>query len=181
MGVDANGEPGPNYQPGIEPACPPDRLFRCRGSLTKELFGQYNLRDGVDPQTYGIGIKELWEMRPEASAGPDDAHRGLAGQVRRVRRFIPVSPGEQPGCGWLRGRAGLQEPAPVALRGIPAFKTHPEIRKFFEGGRRISYGARALNEGGYQSVPKLTFPGGLLIGDTAASSTCPRSRAPTWR
>jgi electron-transferring-flavoprotein dehydrogenase len=111
---------------------------------------------------------------PEAPAGPDPAHRGLAGHHRRVRRLLPVSPGEQPGGGRLRGRAGLRNPHLSPYEEFQRFKTHPEIRKFFEGGRRIAYGARALNEGGFQSVPKLTFPGGLLIGDTAGFLNVPK-------
>ena len=148
----------------------------CRGSLTKTLIERFNLRDGVDPQTYGIGIKELWEVDP-AKHKPGLVVHTVGWPLDRPHlwRLVPLSPGEQSGRGRLRHRARLPEPATCRpFDELQRFKTHPAIRPIFEGGRRIAYGARALNEGGFQSIPKLVFPGGALIGDTAGFLNVPK-------
>jgi electron-transferring-flavoprotein dehydrogenase len=89
-------------------------------------------------------------------------------------RRLPLPPGEQPGGIGLRGRALLPEPVPLAVRGVQRWKQHPAIRPLLEGGKRVSYGARVINEGGYQSIPKLAFPGGVLIGCSAGFVNVPR-------
>ena len=138
----------------------------CRGSLSKQLIRQFNLRDGHDPQTYAIGIKELWEI-PAANHKP--------GLVEHTIGW-PLDSGTYGGSflyhfgnnlisyGFVIG-LDYRNPWLSPFDEMQRFKTHPEVRKHFEGGRRISYGARALNEGGLQSIPRLTFPGGALIGD----------------
>ncbi len=169
MGVTREGEHGPNYQPGMELRAA-YTLFAegCRGSLTKTLAERYNLRDGKQPQTYALGIKELWEV-------PKERHR--PGLVEHTIGW-PLSAGTYGGS-WLYHFGenlvsygfviGLDYANPwlSPFDEMQRFKTHPEMRHHFEGGRRISYGARALSEGGLQAIPKLTFPGGALIGDTA--------------
>ena len=176
MGVERNGEPGPNYQPGIELHARQTVFSEgCRGSLTKGLFGKFNLREGVDPQTYGIGIKELWEVRPEVHQQGLTLHTVGWPLTTDVYggSFLYHLENNQVAVGFVVG-LDYANPHLSPYEEFQRFKTHPDIRKFFEGGRRIAYGARALNEGGYQSVPRLTFPGGLLIGDTAGFLNVPK-------
>ena len=176
MGVEKGGEHGPNYQPGMELRAT-YTLFGegCRGSLTKQLAERFNLRDGRDPPTYALGIKELWEV-------PAEVHR--PGLIEHTVGW-PLDPGTYGGS-WLYHWGdrmvsygfvvGLDYKNPwlSPFDEMQRFKTHPAVRKHFEGGRRISYGARALSEGGLQSMPKLTFPGGALIGDTAGFLNVPK-------
>ena len=176
MGVEKNGEPGPNYQPGIELHARQTVFSEgCRGSLTKGLFTRFNLREGVDPQTYGIGIKELWEVRPEVHQQGLTMHTvgwPVSSDVYGGS-FLYHLENNQVAVGFVVG-LDYSNPHLSPYEEFQRFKTHPEIRKFFEGGRRIAYGARALNEGGFQSVPKLSFPGGVLIGDTAGFLNVPK-------
>ncbi len=176
MGIEKSGEHGPNYQPGMELRAP-YTLFAegCRGSLSKQVTTRFGLRDGRDPQTYAIGIKELWEI-PAANHKPGLVEHAV-GWPLDSRTY---------GGSWLYHFGdnlvsygfvvGLDYSNPwlSPFDEMQRFKTHPAMRKHFEGGRRISYGARALSEGGFQSIPKLTFPGGALIGDTAGFLNVPK-------
>ncbi|MBO1073519.1 electron transfer flavoprotein-ubiquinone oxidoreductase [Roseomonas marmotae] len=176
MGITKEGEEGPNYQPGMELRAT-YTLFAegCRGSLTKKLAERYNLREGAQPQTYGLGIKELWEI-------PKEKH--TAGKVWHSVGWPLKS--DTYGGAWLYmfGEnlvsigfvVGLDYPNTwlSPFDEFQRFKTHPEVRKMLEGGKRVAYGARALNEGGFQSIPKLVFPGGALIGDTAGFLNVPK-------
>jgi electron-transferring-flavoprotein dehydrogenase len=176
MGIEKSGEPGPNYQPGMELRAT-YTLFAegCRGSLTKQLQDRYSLRDGVAPQTYGLGMKELWEI-------PKENHK--PGMIWHSTGWPMKS--DTYGGSWLYMLGenlvsigfviGLDYPNPwlSPFDEFQRFKTHPEVRKMLEGGKRISYGARALNEGGIQAIPKLVFPGGALIGDTAGFLNVPK-------
>lgn len=176
MGLEKNGEPGPNHQPGIELHARQTVFSEgCRGSLTKGLFSKFNLREGVDPQTYGIGIKELWEVRPEVHQQGLTLHTvgwPVSSDVYGGS-FLYHLENNQVAVGFVVG-LDYSNPHLSPYEEFQRFKTHPKIRKFFEGGRRIAYGARALNEGGFQSVPKLTFPGGVLVGDTAGFLNVPK-------
>ena len=176
MGVGKTGEHGANYQPGMELRAT-YTLFAegCRGSLAKQLMQRFNLRDGRDPQTYALGIKELWEI-------PAAAHR--LGLIEHTIGW-PLDRGTYGGS-WLYHFGdrlvsygfvvGLdyRNPWLSPFDEMQRFKTHPAMRHHFEGGRRISYGARALSEGGLQSVPRLTFPGGALVGDAAGFLNVPK-------
>ena len=176
MGVERNGEPGPNYQQGIELHARQTVFSEgCRGSLTKGLFARYNLRDGADPQTYGIGIKELWEVRPEVHKQGLTMHTVGWPVSTDVYggSFLYHLENNQVAVGFVVG-LDYSNPYLSPYEEFQRFKTHPEIRKVFEGGRRIAYGARALNEGGFQSLPKLSYPGGVLIGDTAGFLNVPK-------
>ncbi len=176
MGVERNGEPGPNYQQGIELHARQTVFSEgCRGSLTKGLFTRFNLRDGADPQTYGIGIKELWEVRPEVHKQGLTMHTVGWPVSTDVYggSFLYHLENNQVAVGFVVG-LDYSNPYLSPYEEFQRFKTHPEIRKVFEGGRRIAYGARALNEGGFQSLPKLSFPGGVLIGDTAGFLNVPK-------
>jgi electron-transferring-flavoprotein dehydrogenase len=176
MGIAKDGSHTEAYQPGIELHARQTVFAEgCRGSLTKLLFDRFPLRDGVDPQTYGIGIKELWEIdsakhRPglviHTTGWPLDS-RTYGGS------FLYHLEGNQVAVGFVVG-LDYENPYLSPYDEFQRFKTHPEIRGFFTGGRRISYGARAISEGGFQSLPKLTFPGGMLVGDTAGLLNVPK-------
>ena len=176
MGVTKSGEHGANYQPGMELRAP-YTLFAegCRGSLTKRVAAMFNLREGRDPQTYALGIKELWEI-------PAERHR--PGLIEHSVGW-PLDRGTYGGSFLYHWGANLvsygfvvgldyRNPWLSPFDEMQRFKTHPAVRGHFEGGRRISYGARALNEGGFQSISKLTFPGGALIGDAAGFMNVPK-------
>jgi electron-transferring-flavoprotein dehydrogenase len=175
MGVARDGSHKSEYQPGMELVAK-YTLFAegCRGSLSQGLMQRFNLRDGVDPQKYGIGIKELWQIAP-------DKHR--KGFVLHSQGW-PLE-GETGGGSFLYHYGDVvsvgfvvhlnyENPHLSPYDEFQRFKTHPAIRGTFEGGKRISYGARAINEGGLQSVPKLAFPGGALIGCAAGFVNLPR-------
>lgn len=166
MGVNREGEPGPAFQLGMELHAK-YTLFAegARGHLGKQLIAKYALDAGKDPQTYGIGIKELWEIDPakhkpglviHTAGWPlDNATYGGS--------FLYHLENNQVAVGYVVG-LGYENPYLSPYEEFQRYKTHPEIRQFFEGGKRIAYGARAITAGGLQSLPKLTFPGGALIG-----------------
>jgi electron-transferring-flavoprotein dehydrogenase len=174
--VGRDGRPTPNYQPGVELVAS-QTLFAegCRGSLTKGLFERFNLREGVDPQTFGIGLKELWEVAPENHRLGEVVHTVGWPLDRRTYggSFVYHLEDNQVAVGFVVG-LDYDNPYLDPYQEFQRFKTHPAIRPLFEGGRRIGYGARALNEGGLQSIPRLTFPGGALIGCTAGFMNVPK-------
>lgn len=176
LGIGKNGQPGHNFQPGMELIARQTMFAEgCRGSLTRELFERFNLRDGVDPQTYGIGIKELWEIDP-AQHQPGLIVHSVGWPLQNDTyggSFLYHLENNLVAVGFVVG-LDYKNPWLSPFEEFQRYKTHPAIRGFFEGGRRISYGARALSEGGLQSLPKLTFPGGLLIGDTAGFLNVPK-------
>lgn len=176
MGIGKDGEPTDNYARGMELRATYTIFAEgCRGSLTKQLEKSFNLRDGVDPQTYGIGIKELWEIKPEKfrkgltqhSIGwpLDKATYGGSFLYHFGENLVSV--------GFVIG-LDYSNPYLSPFQEFQRFKTHPAIAPVFEGGKRISYGARAINEGGFQSIPKLAFPGGVLIGCAAGTLNVPK-------
>ena len=176
MGIGKDGQQTHNYQPGMELHAR-QTIFAegCRGSLTKELWTKFNLREGVDPQTYGIGIKELWEIDPANHQPGLIVHTvgwPLASNTYGGS-FLYHLENNLVAVGFVVG-LDYRNPWLSPYEEFQRYKTHPAISRFFEGGRRISYGARALSEGGYQSVPKLHFPGGLLVGDTAGFLNVPK-------
>ena len=176
MGITKEGEHGPNYAPGMELRAA-YTLFGegCRGSLTKQLMERFELRKGIDPQTYGLGIKELWEIPRE---------RHTPGFIMHTIGW-PADSATYAGSWLYHFGEGLvsfgyvvgldyANPWLSPFDEMQRLKTHPHMKTHFEGGRRISYGARALSEGGFQSIPKLTFPGGALIGDAAGFLNLPK-------
>ncbi len=176
MGITKEGEHGPNYQPGMELRAS-YTLFAegCRGSLTKKVATRFNLRDGRDPQTYALGIKELWEI-PAAQHQPGLIEHSVGWPLDRNTyggSWLYHWGDNLVSYGFVVG-LDYHNPWLSPFDEMQRFKTHPAMRKHFEGGRRISYGARALSEGGLQSIPKLTFPGGALIGDTAGFLNVPK-------
>ena len=176
MGVARDGSHKPTFEPGIELHAK-YTLFAegCRGSLTKTLFERFDLNQSCDPQTYGIGIKELWQIDPAKhrlglvihTAGWPMDSQTYGGS------FIYHLEDNQVSVGFVIG-PDYQNPHLSPFDELQRFKTHPAIRPMFEGGKRIAYGARAINEGGLQSIPDLVFPGGALIGCAAGFLNVPR-------
>jgi len=176
MGIDREGHQTDQYTPGMELRARYTMFAEgCRGSLTKLLSERFNLREGVDPQTYGIGIKELWEVDPAKHEPGKIVHTvgwPLAASTYGGS-FLYHMENNQVAVGFVIG-LGYENPHLSPFEEFQRFKTHPDIRPTFEGGRRIAYGARAISAGGIQSIPKLTFPGGVLIGDTAGFLNMPK-------
>jgi electron-transferring-flavoprotein dehydrogenase len=169
MGINRKGERTDAYQPGMELHGKYTFFAEgCRGHLGRQLEAKLGLRAGVDPQVYGIGLKELWELKPE---------RHQPGLVVHTAGW-PLDPGTYGGSfmyhmedrlvavGFVVG-LGYANPYLSPYEEFQRFKTHPVVRGFLEGGKRVCYGARAISGGGLQSLPKLVFPGGALIGDEA--------------
>jgi len=168
-GIGKDGKPTPQFEPGVE-LIAKETLFAegCRGSLTKILEQRFDLRAESGPQSYGIGLKELWEV---------DAAQHRPGLVIHTVGW-PLDPAtyggsflyhlenRQVAVGFVVG-LDYANPFLSPFEEFQRFKTHPAIQPTFVGGKRIAYGARALNEGGYQAIPRLSFPGGLVIGCAA--------------
>jgi electron-transferring-flavoprotein dehydrogenase len=176
MGIDREGNPTDQFTPGMELRARYTIFAEgCRGSLTKNLFDRFNLREGVDPQTYGIGIKELWEIDPARHAPGKIVHTvGWPLDASTYGgSFLYHLENNQVAVGFVIG-LGYANPHLSPFDEFQRFKTHPDIRPTFEGGRRIAYGARAISAGGFQSIPRLTFPGGVLVGDTAGFLNMPK-------
>ena len=176
MGIGKNGEPTDRFTRGMELKGKYTIIAEgARGSLAKELMAKFGLEQGRQPQKYGLGLKELWEVRPEA-------HRpGL------VQHTLGWPLDDRTGGGSFLYHYGpnlvsvgfvvhlnYANPHLSPYGEFQRFKTHPAIRGTFEDGKRIAYGARALSEGGWQSIPKLTFPGGVLVGCAAGFMNVPR-------
>src|SRR5688500_1179222 len=169
LGDDKDGKPTDAYQPGME-------LHRkytffaegCRGHLGRRLMAKYKLRDGVDPQVYGIGLKELWEIKPERHQKGLVTHTAgwPLGADTYGGSFFYHMEDNLVAAGFVVG-LGYSNPYLNPYEEFQRYKTHPAIRPFLEGAKRIAYGARAISAGGLQSLPKLVFPGGCLIGDDA--------------
>ena len=176
MGIGKDGKPTANFQPGVELAAR-QTLFAegCRGSLTKTLMDRFDLRRDCDPQTFGLGIKELWEIDPARHHAGRVIHTvGWPMDWSTYGGSFLYHWGENKVSVGLVVGLDYQNPFLSPFDEFQRFKTHPAIRPIFEGGRRVSYGARAISAGGIQSLPKLTFPGGLLIGDTAGFLNMPK-------
>ncbi|UOO81270.1 electron transfer flavoprotein-ubiquinone oxidoreductase [Uruburuella testudinis] len=176
MGLNSDGTPGDNYQPGME-LWAQQTIFAegCRGSLTKQVIKQFALDRNSQPQTYGLGIKEIWEV-PEGRCRPGLVVHSTGWPLDSKTyggSFIYHLDNNQVAVGFVVG-LDYQNPYLSPFEEFQRFKTHPHIRQTFEGGRRIAYGARALSEGGLQSLPKLSFGGGVLAGDSAGFLNVPR-------
>ena len=165
MGVDKHGAASPAFQLGMELHAK-YTLFAegARGHLGKQVMAKYDLNKGKDPQSYGIGIKELWEIDPKQHKAGLVVHTtGWPMMDQYSGSFLYHLENNQVAVGYVVGLA-YENPYISPFEEFQRFKTHPAIRGFFEGAKRISYGARAITAGGLQSLPKLVFPGGALIG-----------------
>ncbi|MBW6529506.1 electron transfer flavoprotein-ubiquinone oxidoreductase [Sphingomonas sp. RRHST34] len=177
MGVARDGTHKPDYQPGLELHAKYTFFSEgCRGHLSKELMRLYDLRRDCDPQVYGLGVKELWDIDPALHT---------PGKVIHTQGW-PLSESGSNGGGWIYHQANGQvsigfvtwlnysNPYVSPFQEMQRWKTHPAVSALLQGGKRVSYGARAINDGGLQSIPKLVFPGGALIGDSAGFLNVPR-------
>ena len=177
MGVARDGSHKSDYQPGMELHAKYTLFCEgARGHLTKQLKTKFDLEADCEPQVYGIGIKELWDIDPA---------KHVPGRVLHTQGW-PLSESESWGGGFLYHQANNQvavgfvtaldyaNPYVYPFEEFQRWKQHPEIRAILEGGKRVAYGARAINEGGWQSVPRLYFPGGALAGCSAGFVNVPR-------
>lgn len=169
VGLDKEGHPTEQYEPGVQ-IMSRHTLFGegCRGSLTKQLSEKFGLQRYTQPQTYALGIKELWEISPEKHKPGTVTHTigWPLDQKTYGGSFIYHMENNQVSYGLVIG-LDYKNPYLNPYEETQRLKLHPYLKTLFEGGRRISYGARALNEGGWQSIPQLGFPGGSLIGCSA--------------
>jgi len=177
MGIAADGSHKPDFQPGMEIEAK-YTLFAegARGSLTKQLKQRFDLEANCEPQVYGLGVKELWDIDPA---------KHVPGRVIHTQGW-PLSESGTWGGGFFYHQANNQvaigfvtaldykNPWVSPYQEFQRWKQHPAIREYLEGGKRVAYGARVINEGGWQSVPKLAFPGGALIGCSAGFVNVPR-------
>jgi electron-transferring-flavoprotein dehydrogenase len=171
MGISANGEKKPNFEPGIEIRAKKTVFAEgCRGHLGKEIINKYNLDENKDPQHYGIGFKEVWKL------SKDKYKPGLVVHTNGWPTAFDTPSGSYFYHG-ENGEAYIGYVIPLDYKNphlspfdeFQKWKTHPTIKNMLEGGERLSYGARALIKGGLQSLPKMDFPGGLLVGDNAGT------------
>ncbi len=176
MGIDKNGNKTEMFEAGVELHAK-QTIFAegCHGSLTKELINKFNLRKDSSPQTYGLGIKEIWEIAPEKHEEGNIIH--TIGWPMDNKTYggswIYHMEDNMVSIGFVVG-LDYKNPYLSPFNEMQKFKTHPEIKKLLDGGKRIAYGARTLVEGGIQSLPKLSFPGGILIGDCAGFLNVPK-------
>ena len=175
MGIDREGNRKPDYQPGLELHAKYTFFAEgARGHLTKILKRQFHLDADCEPQVYGLGMKELWDIDPAKHKPGLVIHtQGWPLSDAYGGGFLYHQAGGQVALGFVVG-LGYRNPHLYPFEEFQRWKQHPEIRKYLEGGRRVSYGARAINEGGWQSIPKLAFPGGALIGCSAGFVNVPR-------
>jgi len=176
MGRQKDGRPGPNFTRGMELYAKYVLIGEgARGSLAKQLIARFDLGKGREPQKFGLGIKEIWEVAPQRhSQGlvqhsfgwPLDNKTGGGSFLYHLDNNLVV-------VGFVV-HLNYKNPYLSPFEEFQRFKTHPAIRQTFEGGKRLAYGARAITEGGWQSVPKLTFPGGALLGCAAGFVNVPR-------
>ncbi|TAV09229.1 electron transfer flavoprotein-ubiquinone oxidoreductase [Rhizobium leguminosarum] len=176
MGIEKNGEPGPNYTRGMELLGKYVLIGEgVRGSLAKQLIAKFDLQKDREPQKFGIGIKELWQVKSE-NHRPGLVQHSFGwplGMKTGGGSFLYHLEDNLVAVGFVV-HLNYKNPYLYPFEEFQRFKTHPAIRTTFEGGKRLSYGARAITEGGYQSVPKLSFPGGALIGCSAGLVNVPR-------
>ncbi|EAA11780.3 AGAP005894-PA [Anopheles gambiae str. PEST] len=178
VGIGKDGAPKDTFARGMELHAKTTIFAEgCRGHLSKQVMARFGLNAENDPQTYGIGLKEVWEIKAEnhkpglvehTIGWPLDRHTYGGSFLYHLNEPTPLV-----AVGFVVG-LDYVNPYLSPFQEFQRFKTHPKVRGTFEGGSRIAYGARALNEGGFQSIPKLTFPGGCLVGCGAGFMNVPR-------
>ncbi|XP_050543740.1 electron transfer flavoprotein-ubiquinone oxidoreductase, mitochondrial isoform X1 [Daktulosphaira vitifoliae] len=178
VGIAKDGSPKESFERGMELHAKVTIFAEgCHGHLTKQLFKKFNLRENCSSQSYGLGIKEIWEVKPEnhypgkvqhTIGWPLDKNTYGGSFIYHLNESTPLV-----AAGFVVG-LDYSNPYLSPFREFQRFKHHPHVKPLFEDGKRIAYGARALNEGGFQSIPKLSFPGGALIGCTAGFLNVPK-------
>ncbi len=176
MGLEADGTPGPNYEPGME--LRGKYVFLCegvRGSLTKEVMAKFDLSKGYCPQKFGLGMKEIWEIDPAKHREGTVTHTmgWPLGNNAGGGSFIYHLENNQVFIGFVV-HLNYENPYLYPYMEFQRFKHHPMVQELLEGGKRVAYGARAISEGGWQSIPKLTAPGAVLLGCAAGLVNVPR-------
>jgi electron-transferring-flavoprotein dehydrogenase len=176
MGLDKDGQPKPGFERGIELHGKYTLIAEgVRGSLAKKLIRAFHLDKGKEPQKYGIGLKELWELAPEKHKPGLVQHTlGWPLDDRTGGGSFIYHWGENLASVGFVVHLNYENPYISPFDELQRFKTHPAIAPMFDGAKRIGYGARAISEGGWQSIPTLTFPGGALIGCSAGLVNVPR-------
>ena len=176
MGLDANGEPKPGFERGMELHSKYTLIGEgVRGSLAKRLIRAFHLNEDKEPQKYGIGLKELWELSPDQHKPGFVQHTlGWPLDDRTGGGSFIYHWGENLASVGFVVHLNYENPYISPFDELQRFKTHPSVAPMFEGAKRIGYGARAISEGGWQSIPRLTFPGGALIGCSAGLVNVPR-------
>ncbi|MEM1382146.1 MAG: electron transfer flavoprotein-ubiquinone oxidoreductase [Pseudomonadota bacterium] len=176
FGLNPDGTPGDGYEPGMELHGRYVLIAEgVRGSLAKQVIADYDLAEGREPQKYGLGMKELWEIKPEHHNQGQVTHTmgwPLGGNAGGGS-FMYHLENNQVYVGFVV-HLNYENPYLFPYGEFQRFKHHPLIAKVLQGGKRIAYGARAISEGGWQSMPKLTFPGGCLLGCSAGMVNVPR-------
>ncbi|MGD1925088.1 MAG: electron transfer flavoprotein-ubiquinone oxidoreductase [Paracoccaceae bacterium] len=176
FGKNADGTPGDAYEPGMIMAGKYVLLAEgVRGSLSKQVIGKYGLDNGKQPQKYGLGMKEIWEVKPEHHQQGLVTHTmgWPLGTKTGGGSFMYHLENNQVYVGFVV-HLNYENPHLFPYMEFQRYKHHPDIAAVLEGGKRIAYGARAISEGGWQAMPKLTFPGGALLGCSAGMVNVPR-------
>ena len=176
FGKNADGTPGPNYEPGMELLGKYVFLSEgARGSLSKEVIGKYNLADHCDVPKFGLGMKEIWEVKPENHNEGEVTHTmgWPLGWKNSGGSFMYHLDNNQVYVGYIVD-LNYKNPYLYPYMEFQRFKHHPRIAKVLEGGKRVAYGARVVTKGGYQSIPEVAFPGGALLGCSAGLVNLPR-------
>ena len=176
MGLSSDGTPGPQYEPGMELRGKYVLLAEgVRGSLSKQVMERYNLSEGHEPQKFGLGMKEIWEIDPKKFKPGTVTHTmgWPLGSNAGGGSFIYHFENNQVLVGFVV-HLNYANPYLYPYMEFQRFKHHPMVAELLEGGKRVAYGARAISEGGWQSIPKLTFPGGALLGCSAGLVNVPR-------
>jgi electron-transferring-flavoprotein dehydrogenase len=171
MGLHKDGTPGPNYTPGVEIHAGTTVLAEgSRGSISKQLIKRFNLRDGIDPPTFGLGFKELWQLPPgRVKPGRIEHAFGWPLDTKTYGgSFLYHLDNDRVYVGYVVGLS-YSDPRLKPFEAFQQFKNHPRIKPLLEGGEILSAGARTIAAGGYQSLPKLEMPGAMLIGDAAGT------------
>src|SRR5262245_54340539 len=171
MGLDRNGEPGPNFTPGVEIHAPLTVLAEgARGSISKQLIARFDLARGHCPQTFALGYKELWQL-PAGRVSPGRIEHGLgwpADAHTYAGSFLYHLDNDRVYVGYIVG-LDYQDPRLAPFEAFQQFKNHPRVKPLLEGGEIISAGARTIAAGGWQSLPTLEMPGAILIGDAGGT------------
>ena len=176
MGIEKNGTPGPNFAPGVDIHAGVTVLAEgCRGSVSKRLIKEFKLDADCSPQTYGIGLKELWQLPPGRVEAGSVAHSvgWPLSTATYGGGFIYHLDHDRVAIGFVAG-LDYEDPDFKPFEAFQQFKNHPKVKTLLEGGEIVSAGSRALVEGGYQSLPKTEMPGALLIGDAAGLLNVPK-------
>ncbi len=176
MGLEKNGEPGPNYTPGVEIHAKLTVLCEgCRGSISKQLIKRFNLREGHDAPTFGLGYKELWQL-PPGRVKPGRIEHSLGWPVDPKTyggSFLYHLDGDRVYVGYVVG-LNYEDPRLKPFEAFQQFKHHPRVKPLLEGGEILSAGARTIASGGWQSLPTLEMPGAILVGDAGGTLNLPK-------